>query len=244
MNSFFETTHLFIRYQTEHFLLLIGFTVLAIFLIRWLMKQSEKSQQKIMLGIAIAISLAQLLKVPINMYVGIFDSTKDVPLHLCNFLPFIMVWIYATKSRLVWATTFFWVILGVSQANFTPSVEFRLFHYDAIRYWMVHLGLVLLAIYPAIAWKWALELKDVLRTFLALNGVALVIYGFNEVLNSNYMYLMDKPQGTTFYSILPDWPVYILVLEVILIVWSFTLFGIFKLIQIRSVKSGAKQYSD
>ena len=194
------------------------------------MQQPESVQQNIMLGVAIAVSAAQLLKVPINMYVGIFDSTKDVPLHLCNFLPFIMVWIYATKSRVIWATTFFWVILGVSQANFTPSVEFTLFHYDAIRYWMVHLGLVLLAIYPAIAWKWTLEIKDVGRTVLALNGVAIIVYGFNLLLNSNYMYLMDKPPGTTFYSILPDWPYYILVLEVILIVWSLLLWGVFRLI--------------
>lgn len=98
----------------------------------------------------------------------------------------------------------FWVILGVSQANFTPSVEFTLFHYDAIRYWMVHLGLVLLAIYPAIAWKWMLEFKDVLRTFFALNGIALIIYGFNVVLNSNYMYLMGKPPGTTFTQFFPN----------------------------------------
>jgi uncharacterized membrane protein YwaF len=92
------------------------------------MKQPESQQQRFMLFIAIAVAAAQLLKVPIKMYIGIFDSTNDVPLHLCNFLPFIMIWIYATKSRLVWATTFFWVILGVSQANFTPSVEFKLFH--------------------------------------------------------------------------------------------------------------------
>lgn len=212
-------------------MLLIGFAISAVFLIRWLIQQHEKSQQNIMLGIAIAVSAAQLLKVPINMYIGIFDSTNDVPLHLCNFLPFIMVWIYATKSRIVWATTFFWVILGVSQANFTPSVEFTLFHYDAIRYWMVHLGLVLLAIYPAIAWKWMLEFKDVLRTFFALNGIALIIYGFNVVLNSNYMYLMGKPPGTTFYSILPEWPYYILVLEGILIIWSLMLWGVFWVIE-------------
>jgi uncharacterized membrane protein YwaF len=98
---------------------------------------------------------------------------------------------------------------------------------------MVHLGLVLLAVYPAIAWKWTLELKDVVRTVIALNGVALIIYGFNLVLNSNYMYLMDKPPGTTFYSILPDWPYYILVLELILIVWSLMLWGVFKVIDRR-----------
>lgn len=233
MNSLFETSQLFVRYQSEHYLLLVGFTLFAVIYIRWLMKQSIRKQQKLMLGFAIVVSAVQLMKIPLNLYVGIFDSTKDIPLHLCNFLPFIMIWIYATNNKLVWATTFFWVILGVSQANFTPSVEYSLFHYDAIRYWMVHLGLVLLATYPAIAWKWTLEFKDVIRTVLALNALAIVIYMLNLLLGSNYLYVMGKPPGTTFFNILPEWPHYILVLEVILIVWSLLLWGIFWLIDRR-----------
>lgn len=150
---------------------------------------------------------------------------------MCNFLPMIMIWVYATKNRTVWATIFFWIILGVSQANFTPSVEFSLFHYDAIRYWMVHLMLVLLGLYPAIVWGWNLELKDVGRSFIALNVVAGVIYFLNLILGSNYLYVMGKPPGTTFFSLLPEWPVYILVLEVIIIVWSLMVWGVFRLIK-------------
>ncbi len=230
MNSFFETTQLFIRYNTEHYVLLIGFVVFQWFFVRWLQTHEMEKQARVMMWFAIVVSFAQLIKIPLNMYVGVFDSTNDIPLHLCNFLPFIMVWVYYSKSKVVWATTFFWVILGVSQANFTPSVEFSLFHYDAIRYWLVHLGLVLLALYPAIAWKWTLELKDVFRTVLALNGIAIIIYGLNLILDSNYMYLMGKPPGTTFFNILPEWPYYILILEVILLVWSLLLWSVFRLI--------------
>ena len=143
----------------------------------------------------------------------------------------IMIWVYATKNRTVWAAIFFWIILGVSQANFTPSVEFSLFHYDAIRYWMVHLILVLLGLYPAIVWGWDLELKDVGRSFIALNVVAGVIYFLNLILDSNYLYVMGKPPGTTFFSLLPEWPVYILVLEAIIIVWSLMVWGVFRMVK-------------
>lgn len=231
MNSFLETTYLFTRYQAEHITLLVSFVVGAILLIRWLSNKSEDQQRKVMLGISILLASAQLLKIPLNLYTDTFDQTKDIPLHLCNFLPFIMIWIYSTKSKLVWSTSFFWVILGVSQANFTPSVEFSLFHYDAIRYWLVHLGLVLLALYPAIQWNWSVELKDVGRTFIALNLIAVFVYGLNLMLGSNYMYVMGKPPGTTFFSLLPEWPYYILILEIIIIVWSLMLLGIFKLVE-------------
>ncbi len=169
-----------------------------------------------------------------NLYLGTFDVRNDIPLHLCNFLPFILVWIYAAKSRKVWGTTFFWIVLGVSQANFTPSVEFSLFHYDAIRYWLVHMGLVLLAIYPAVIWKWDLKRRDILRTVGWLNVAAGLIYGINVLLNSNYMYVMAKPPGATFFSLLPPWPTYILVLEIILVAWSFMLYGLFKWMRIKT----------
>ncbi len=227
LNSFFETTNSFTAYSIEHWILLISFFLFVVMFIRSVGKKLEEEQRKILLSIAIILTVAQLAKIPLNLYTGIFEVTRDVPLHMCNFLPFIMIWVYATKSRVVWATTFFWVILGVSQANFTPSVEYSLFYYDAIRYWLVHLFPILLALYPAIVWKWTLELKDVLRTVLALNGVVIVIYLINLVLGSNYLYIMEKPPGTTFFSILPPWPTYILVLEVIIVVWSLMLWGVF-----------------
>ncbi|MFV1883021.1 MAG: TIGR02206 family membrane protein [Balneola sp.] len=233
MNSFFDTTHTFIPYSAEHLSLLFGFLAFMIWFIRFMGTSSAESQRKTLLGISIALSIAQLAKIPLNSYTGTFDVTKDIPLHMCNFLPFIMVAVYYTKNRVLWATVFFWIILGVSQANFTPSVEYSLFHYDAIRYWMVHMGLVLLALYPAITWKWELELKDVARTIIWLNVAAVFIYGMNLLLGSNYLYVMGKPPGTTFFSILPPWPTYILVLEVILVIWSLMVLGIFKLIKSR-----------
>ena len=200
--------------------------------------KDEGIQRNILLRIAISLSLIQLLKIPLNLYTGTFDVTKDIPLHMCNFLPFIFIWLYAVKSRVVWSTIFFWVVLGVSQANFTPSVQYSLFHYDAIRYWMVHMGLILLALYPAILWKWELELRDVGRTVVWLNIAAVIIYGLNLLLDSNYLYVMGKPPRTTFFSILPPWPTYILVLEVIIVVWSLVVLGIFKLIKTRINSSG------
>lgn len=234
MNSFFETTHLFAAYDSEHLLLLGGFLFFGFLFFRLLSSRPKPVQQKILLGIAILLSATQLLKVPMNLYVGTFDVRHDIPLHLCNFLPLVFIGVYATQSRKIWGTIFFWVVLGVSQANLTPSVEFSLFHYDAIRYWMVHMGLVLLALYPAIIWKWDLERKDILRSVGWLNVAAALIYGINLFLNSNYMYLMGKPPGTNFYSLLPPWPIYILVLEVILVAWSVMVYALFKWIRKRA----------
>jgi hypothetical integral membrane protein (TIGR02206 family) len=215
----------------EHILLLTGFLVFMFWFVKVMKTQPEERQRKTLLGIAMLLSFAQLIKIPLNIYTGTFDVTKDIPLHMCNFLPFILVWVYLKKSRNTWATVFFWIVLGVSQANFTPSVQFSLFHYDAIRYWLVHMFPILLALYPAIAWDWELELKDIGRTVIWLNVIAGVIWFLNIGLSSNYLYIMGKPPGTTFFSILPPWPTYILVLEVIVVIWSLMVYGVFRLIK-------------
>ena len=48
------------------------------------------------------------------------------------------------------------------------------------------------------------------------------------------MYVMDKPPGATFFSILPPWPSYILVLEGIIIIWSVVVYGLFQWIKRKS----------
>ena len=234
MNTFFETTHLFASYTAEHLLVLMAFVGVVILFIRWMRSRPEEQQRKVLMGIALLLSVTQLVKIPLNLYTGTFDHTNDIPLHMCNFLPFVMVWVYASKSRKVWATIFFWVVLGVSQANLTPTVEYSLFHYDAIRYWMVHLGLVLLALYPLMFWNWDLELRDIGRTLIWLNITAVIIYGANLLLGSNYLYVMGKPDGTTFFSILPPWPTYLLVLEVIVLIWAFMVYGVVRLFKRRA----------
>tara|TARA_Y100001935_G_scaffold223573_1_gene199118 strand:+ start:16424 stop:17167 length:744 start_codon:yes stop_codon:yes gene_type:complete len=235
VNSFFETTHLFAAYTTEHYLVVTGFIFFCIWFVRMMRSRPKEDQRRILLWMSVVVSLFQLAKIPLNLYTGVFDVTKDIPLHMCNFLPFVLVWVFYSKSRVVWATIFFWVILGASQANLTPTTDFALFYYDSIRYWVVHLFIVLLTIYPAIVWKWDLELKDVWRTFVALNAVALVIYFFNLMLGSNYLYIMYKPDNASLFALFPPWPTYILVIEGILIAWSLVLFGVFKMIRNRSL---------
>jgi hypothetical integral membrane protein (TIGR02206 family) len=236
VNSFFDTTAPFVAYSTEHYLVIGLFLVFCIWFFRLMATKEEETQRKILLGIAIAVAGSQLAKIPLNLYTGIFDPTKDIPLHMCNFLPFVFVWIYLQKSRVAWAVIFFWVILGVSQSNFTPTIEYKLFYYDSIRYWFVHLFLVLLALYPPLKWDWSLEFRDIGRSIIALNAIAIVIYFANLALGSNYLYVMAKPEGTTLMSALPEWPMYILYLEAIFVLWSLLLFALFNLVKYRSFR--------
>ncbi|MEQ9307994.1 MAG: TIGR02206 family membrane protein [Balneolaceae bacterium] len=224
------------RFESEHLILLSGFAVFCIWLFKYLSPKKEGVHQSILLGISVIISLIQMVKIPLDIYTGVFDVSSSLPFHMCSFLPFLLAWMYYTKSREVWGVIFFWSILGAAQANFTPGVKFSLFYYEALRFWLVHLFIIPLALFPAIIWKWELKIKDVWRTLIALNGTALAMYFINLVLGSNYMYVIGKPPNASFFDLLPEWPIYILVLEVVIAIWSLMLFGIFNFVKYGSLQ--------
>lgn len=230
-NSFFHFEHKFINYSSEHLTILAFFTILGILFIKYVSKLKKNAQIKILLTTTIFICVFQLFKIAVKISNGTFTVTTDLPLHLCNFLPFVLIYVFWKESKEAWSVMFFWVVLGCAQANFTPAVNESLFYYDAVRYWLVHTFLVILTIYPAIAWKWGLTFRDVWRTLIWLNFTAFLIYFMNLYFKSNYLYLMEKPPGTNFYSILPEWPYYIISLEFILFGFASIVLLIYKLLK-------------
>ena len=136
-----------------------------------------------------------------------------------------MLFALLTKSRILWAVIYFWIMSGTFQALFTPTLLQSFPNYEFWRYWLVHGGLVICAIYPLFNLNWTLDWKDVVKSMLALNVLAFVMYHLNSFLGSNYMYLNKNPGGDTLYAILGEWPIYILQLEGIMVVlFSFWYF--------------------
>ncbi|HPQ21169.1 MAG TPA: TIGR02206 family membrane protein, partial [Saprospiraceae bacterium] len=111
---------------------------------------------------------------------------------------------------------------------FTPTLTEYMPHYEAIRYWIVHSGLPLLAIYGYYIYGWQPTMKDALISGIALNILALIMYPINLLLGSNYVYLNGKPPGTTLYSYLGPWPYYIISLEFVWIIMFSLLVLIFR----------------
>lgn len=224
-SSFYVDTEQFVTYSLEH-----GLSILAVAIFGWWFVRrgatvwSDDQRWRYAIILAIVLYGTQLFKVFIRLYLGNFDKTTDLPLELCNLLPLFMIIALVTRSRLLLSIIFFWILGGTSQANVTPTLRNVLPHYEAIRYWAIHMGLPILAIYSWVVLGFRYTFKDVVRSALALNVLAAVIYPLNLALGSNYLFLMGKPDGTTIYDLLGPWPWYIMSIEfVMLVVFSIIL---------------------
>ena len=217
--TFYTDTISFTNYGMEHF-----FSVMVVLLFGvWFLRKgkydwNEKQQWRYVIIFAVVLYAIQLFKTFIRLYLGNFDITEDLPLQLCNILPLIVAVALYYRSRMVLSVVFFWILAGTAQANITPTLLNTFPHYEAIRYWAIHTGLPVIAIYLYYVLGYRFTLKDAVRSALALNILAAVIYPLNLALGSNYLYLVDKPPGTTIYNLLGPWPWYILNIEFVMLV--------------------------
>ena len=212
-DSFLIDNGTFFPYTGEHFWTVLWSVLIGISIILYARRLNEDKQRRFALIFGMLILFSQLVKIPIRIYLGVFDITEDLPLQLCNMLPFVLPFAVYFKKRLLWAILFMWVMAGTFQSLITPTLVESFPHYEYFRYWIVHCGLVALALYPIFVYGFKLKLSDVWKSLLALNILAFIMYLINLGLDSNYMYLMAKPPGRTLYDILGPWPWYILSLE-------------------------------
>jgi len=221
-NAFFIDNFNFVNYGFEHFNAVFFALLLSIVIIYYAKKKlSEKHQKLLGFYLAVFVLLVQLSKVFIKLELGVFDKSTDLPLHLCNMMPFLVPIALLFKNRTIWAILFFWIMGGTFQALFSPTLLQSFPHYEFWRYWIVHCGLVMLMIYGAIVFDFRLTIKDAIVSGILLNVLALIIYFIDLALDANYLYLRAKPEGKTMYNLLGDWPWYILHLEfVVLILFS------------------------
>jgi hypothetical integral membrane protein (TIGR02206 family) len=210
----------FINYSWEHLFCFLGCIGFIIFILYRGKYHWNESEQRILITAICAFgAFTQLFKVFYKDYVGIFDPTNDYPLHLCNIMTLIMPFIMWYKWRGLWAITFFWIIAGCAQSIFTPTLTESLPHYEAVRYWAVHAVIILAAIYGWYVYGYKPTVGDAVKSAIGMNILALVLYPINVHLGANYMYLNGKPAGKTIYDLLGPWPDYILVLEVVIVVF-------------------------
>lgn len=219
LESFYIDNDQFISYTTEHYIPVIILCLIGIYIIK--IADKNWSQDRIFsfgAKVSMFLFIFQVAKVPIRYFAGNLDITQDLPLHLCNYMPLFMYFVFKLRSKWLFGIAFFWIIGGTFQSNITPTLTESFPHYEYFRYWFIHMGLTMLVLYAIICLDWSLRFSEGVKAALALNAAASIMYPINLILGSNYMYLIHKPAGPTVYDLLGPWPWYIFNIELFMAV--------------------------
>ncbi len=224
MHSFLYENNKFVNYSTEHYISVIIFLIIGILFIyigKYKLKTID-AKYNFITGILLFVFLFQIGKIFVKLYTGTFDMTEDLPLHLCNLSPMFLLLAYYFRSRLAWSIFFLWIMSGTFQSLFTPTLHDSFPQYEWWRYWIVHAWLSTGVFYGIFVFNYRMKFKDIFYALFWLNVLSFTIMFIDMKIGANYMFMLGKPDTTTLYNILSEWPNYILELEPL----ALLLFGI------------------
>lgn len=178
---------------------------------------NKQEQETILHILAIFISLTVISFHIYKISQGGYNFRTDLPLYLCSLLGLIIPVFTYYKRNWMYEILLFWIIAGTTQAIATPDILVGFPSFEFFRYWIVHLGLVVVILYATIVLNYKPTLKSVFKSILALQVYLIFMVLVNYVLDANYFYLNSKPESASILDYLGEWPLYIIVAQLVLV---------------------------
>lgn len=192
---------------------LLGFVTIQYANIKLNVNQQYRLVHFIAIGVSLMVISFHLHKSMTEDY----NIQKDLPLYLCSLLAILIPIFTYYRKFWMYEILVFWIFAGTLQAIITPDIATGFPTFDYFRYWVVHLGLLLIISYATLVFKMRPNFKSIFKSFFALQLYFLAMIFVNYLLNANYFYLNQKPQSASLLDYLGEWPFYIIVVQIILL---------------------------
>ncbi len=168
---------------------------------------------------------------PLRTYLmGNWDTSEDLPLHLCGISALILSILPFLKNKgFLFDFVFYTGIIGGIMGVLTPQMS----SYDGsiYVYFVFYVRHTLIFIMPIFFLRnlgLKLSKKSMLKTFIILNILLVFIMPFNFYIGGNYMYLAEPPKVNN-PLVIGEWPYYVMWFEVFVIILLIMLYGLSKI---------------
>ena len=216
LERFLSDSEPFVRYGEDHLLVLALFATSLIALLICATKASLSTNHHLSRAMAMLIFTVVIIWTLMQLALDHFTPEESLPLALCNMIAVLAPWIFwQQRQHYLFEVAYFIVLAGTFQAIVTPDVREALPSYKALKYWLVHAGLVLLIIHRVVALRHYPRLAGIWKTFLCLNLYILLTLPINVLADANYNYLLSKPENPSLFDFFGPWPWYLAVAELL-----------------------------
>ena len=187
---------------------------------------NQKGKRYLRLGLGITALASAVLLHPFLIAIDLWSLQSSLPLHLCKLSEIIAVIALIWRHQRIFEILCYWGIPGGIHSILTPELLYSsdngwlIFHF-----YFQHAIIILAPVYLMSVCGMRLRPGSWFKTFLFTNLCIPVIGTINWVLESNYMYLATKPIADNPFLV-GDWPWYIIVLDLVLLVHFYLVFVI------------------
>jgi hypothetical integral membrane protein (TIGR02206 family) len=227
MQAFFGydyTGEPFIFFGTAHIAALLCIIALNIFLLRYKHKD-ESTRKKVRITMAAILWVNEAAWHVWSIATGTWSIQEHLPLHACSILIWLSGFMLYFKNYRIYEFIYFIGIAGALQALLTPNIG--IYGYPHFRFFQTYIShglLVTSAVYMTTVEGMRPTWKSLLRVMIITNLYMGVVFGINQLIGSNYLYVAHKPPGPTLLDALPAWPWYLLYMEALGLVMFLLLY--------------------
>lgn len=136
-----------------HLLSVLIMLAIGIILIWWGKLADDKVRDRIFQLFSFLITASILFWWLIEVQYERFEIETDLPLIFCNLIGLLLPIFTFTKNRTLFNIIFYLTAVGATQAIITPGVKFNFPHYEAIKFWLVHGGLLIIVCYMILVYR-------------------------------------------------------------------------------------------
>lgn len=239
MNPFFAYDYIgkpFEFFGAAHIGALLAILLLNLFLLRY-RKEDESVRRKVRIAMAAVMWLDESAWHLWNIYHDTWSIQEHLPVHACSVLIWLAGFMLIFRNYRIYEFAYFLGIGGALQALLTPDIGIYGFpHFRFFQTYISHGMLLTSAIYMTTVEGFRPTWKSFGRVILFLNLYMVAVFGLNQLIGSNYLFVARKPPGPTLLDALPDWPVYIIYMEAIGLVMFLLLYLPFLVKDLRQIR--------
>lgn len=223
-------------FKTFHLIALGVIFILVLFLIflRW--RKNQKLNNLFRWSLAFLLVLQEISYHFWNIYIEEWTLQKMLPLQICTLFVWLSAFMLITKNRHIYEFAFFLGISGALQALLTPDIAGYGFpHYRFFHVFISHGSIILAALYMTIVEGYRPTWRSFGKVFLWVNIYTVFVFFINILIDSNYLFVVHKPETASLFDVLGPWPVYIFAAEGVALIMFLILYLPFAIYDWRKV---------
>jgi len=186
--------------------------VITFLLIRRCRKEPHAQRTKAALALLAFLCFAAY---PINQAIltadgGGYALDSLLPFHLCDIAAFICGFALITRKPILCELAYFWGLAGTLQGLLTPNLGHDFPSPIFFMFFMMHGVIVITALVLPLGLGWRPRHGAALRAFVWVLVYAAFAFLVNYLLNTNFGFLMHKPEQASLLDVMGAWPWYVL----------------------------------
>ncbi len=219
MNQFFSlefSSGPFVLFSPSHLSALGTINLLLLLLVISRNRLTPQQKQAIRYSAAALLVFNEIMWHIWNFVTGQWTLQKMLPLHLCSVLVWLSAYMLVKKSYRIYEFAYLLGIPGALQALLTPDLG--IYDFPHFRYYQVFVShglIVLSAIYVTLVENYRPHLNSLKSVFIFSNLFMVAVTALNLIIGSNYLFTAHKPETASLLDVLPPWPWYLIIIELL-----------------------------